>query len=79
MMLQWNLLNVKSFLEMVECCKAPVEWVMADGTCDLTQSEAARETLRERFARSGGYLSVELKVHAPKDYFALVSYCAGDC
>lgn len=80
MMLKLNLLNAKGFLRVVEACKASVEWVVAENQCyDLSKSAAARQMLRERFEENRKQLPVNLKVHAPQDYFALVSYYAGDC
>lgn len=53
---------------------------MAENRCyDLSKSEAARQMLRECFEENKKQLRVNLKVHMPQDYFALVSYYTGDC
>ena len=78
MMLKLHVLNLKSFLQMLQTCSGPVELTLPDGSVQTYHAvPAVEKTLAQNFAASRKWLPLTIRVHAPQDYFAVVSYAAG--
>lgn len=78
MKLNLHILNLKSFLQMLQTCNGPVELTLPDGSvqayCD---TPAVQEQLARCFAACKKYMPLSVAVHTPRDYFSMVSYSAG--
>ena len=78
MKLNLHILNLKSFLQMLQTCTGPVELTLPDGREQTYRdTPAVQETLRHSFAASKKDLPLAVAVHTPRDYFSVVSYAAG--
>lgn len=78
MRLNLHILNMKSFLQMLQSCVGPVELTLPDGSVQTYRdAPAVQETLARSFAASKKWLPLTVRVHTPRDYFSVVSYAAG--
>lgn len=78
MKLNLHILNLKSFTQTLQTCTAPVELTLPDGSVYAYQdTPAMQELLARAFAACKKFLPLTVTVHAPQDYFCLVSYYAG--
>ena len=69
MTLNLRIMNLRAFSRILNACSAPVE--LPDDT--------AAASLCSRKPKNGTRLPVAVRIHAPRDYFNIVSYYAGDC
>jgi len=75
-MMKLKILNLDGFLETIGRCRGPVYQVGPDGSrTDLCRSAS----LRARYRRDRGELSITLVVPDGHDFFRIVAYYAGDC
>lgn len=78
MKLRLYVLNLKSFLQTLQRCTAPVELTLPDGSVHAySDAPAMQELLTRTFAAHKKFLPLTVAVHAPQDYFSMVSYSAG--
>ena len=78
MKLNLHILNLKSFLQVLQTCTAPVELTLPDGSVHRYQNTPAmQELLMRAFTACKKFLPLTVAVHTPRDYFSVVSYYAG--
>lgn len=78
MKLDLHILNLKSFLQVLQACTAPVELTLPDGSVHAYQdTPVMQEMLNRAFTACKKFLPLTVSVHTPQDYFSLVSYYAG--
>lgn len=79
MTLNLRIANLREFSNVLNACSAPVELTTADGAVYRFPDDGAAASLCSRKPKNGTRLSVAVRIHAPNDYFNIVSYYAGDC
>lgn len=73
-----HILNLKSFLQELQACTAPVELTLPDGSVHAyPDTPAMQELLAHAFTACKKFLPLTIAVHSPQDYFSVVSYYAG--
>ena len=78
MKLKLHILNLKSFLQMLQGCSGLVELTLPDGSMQVYRdTPAVQEALARSFAASKKWLPLTIKMYTPQDYFSVVSYAAG--
>lgn len=78
MELKMHVLNLKSFLQMLQACTGPLELRLPDGSVQVYRdTPTVQETLTRSFVASQKWLPLTIRVHTPQDYFSVVSYAAG--
>ena len=79
MTLNLRIMNLRAFSNVLNACSAPVELTTADGAVHRFPDDGAAADLCSRKPQNGTRLPVAVRIHAPRDYFNIVSYYAGDC
>ena len=79
MTLNLRIANLREFSNVLNACSALVELTTADGTVHCFPDDTSAASLCSRKPRNGTRLPVTVRIHAPRDYFNIVSYYAGDC
>lgn len=79
MTLNLRIANLRRFSDVLNRCTKPVELTTPDGAVHRFPDDAAAADLRRCRPAKGIRLPVAVRIHAPQDYFNIVSYYAGDC
>lgn len=79
MTLNLRIMNLRAFSNVLNACSAPVELTTADGAVHRFPDDTAAASLCSRKPKNGTRLPVAVRIYAPRDYFNIVSYYAGDC
>lgn len=73
-----RILNLKSFVQTLQKCIAPVELTLPDGMILTYRTDpATQDLLFHAFIDSKKFMPLTIAVHTPQDYFSVVSYAAG--
>ena len=72
MTLNLRIMNLCAFSRILNACSA-------DGAVHRFPDDTAAASLCSRKPKNGTRLPVAVRIHAPRDYFNIVSYYAGDC
>ena len=79
-MIKLKILNMKNFLKVVNQCVGRIIVVSPDGKrTDINGRPAIPHRLQKEYLENGKCLPLTLEFDYPTDYFAIVSYYAGDC
>ena len=79
-MIKLKILNMKNFLKVVNQCVGMIIVVSPDGKrTDINGRTAIQHRLQKEYLENGKCLPLTLEFEYPTDYFAIVSYYAGDC
>ena len=79
-MIKLKILNMKNFLKVVNQCVGRIIVVSTDGKrTDINGRTAIQHRLQKEYLENGKCLPLTLEFDYPTDYFAIVSYYAGDC
>ena len=79
-MIKVKILNMKSFLKVVNQCVGRIMVVSPDGKrTDINGRTGIQRKLQAEYLENGKSLPLTLEFDYPTDYFAIVSYYAGDC
>lgn len=79
-MIKLKILNMKNFLKVVNQCVGRIIVVSPDGKrTDINGRTAIQHRLQKEYLENGKCLLLTLEFDYPTDYFAIVSYYAGDC
>lgn len=79
-MVKFNILNMESFLQMVNACRGMVNLLYADGRKENINGQyEAQGRLLERFRENGNFLRIVLDIPDAGDYMNLVTYYIGNC
>ena len=81
-MIKLNILNMKNFLKVVNQCVGRIMVVSPDGKrTDINGRTGIQHRLQAEYLENGKCqcLPLTLEFDYPTDYFAVVSYYAGDC
>lgn len=79
-MIKVKILNMKSFLKVVNQCVGRIMVVSPDGKrTDINGRTGIQRKLQAEYLENGNCLPLTLEFDYPTDYFAIVSYYAGDC
>lgn len=70
MTLNLRIMNLRAFSNVL---------TTADGAVHRFPDDTAAASLCSRKPKNGTRLPVAVRIHAPRDYFNIVSYYAGDC
>lgn len=79
MTLKLRIMNLRAFSNVLNACSAPVELTVPDGSVHQFPGDEAAASLCRCKPQNGTRLPLTVRVHAPRDYFNIVSYYAGDC
>ena len=79
-MIKLKILNMNNFLKVVNQCVGRIIVVSPDGKrTDINGRTAIQHRLQKEYLENGKCLPLTLEFDYPTDYFAIVSYYAGDC
>lgn len=79
-MIKLKILNMKNFLKVVNQCVGRIIVVSTDGKrTDINGRTTIQHRLQKEYLENGKCLPLTLEFDYPTDYFAIVSYYAGDC
>lgn len=79
-MVKLNILNMKSFLQVVNSCSGIINCVYPDGRKkDINKHYKAQEELLKLYEKNNNYLPLTLDIPNSKDYMNVIFYYVGDC
>lgn len=79
MLLRLRVSNLREFSNVLNACSASVELTAPDGSVHVFPDDKAAADLCNLKPKNSARLPLTVRIHAPRDYFNIVSYYAGDC